>query len=73
LIQIKDTGIGIPKDELPNIFEEFYRASNAKKVERDGTGLGVPIAKQIIERHNGKIWVESELGKGSSFFIILPK
>lgn len=73
LIQIKDTGIGIPKDELPNIFEEFYRASNARKVERDGTGLGVPIAKQIIERHNGKIWVESELGKGSSFFIILPK
>jgi len=73
LIQIKDTGIGIPKDELPKIFEEFYRASNAKEVERDGTGLGLSIAKQIVERHNGKIWAESEEGKGSTFNIILPK
>lgn len=73
LLQIKDTGIGIPKGELPNIFEEFYRASNAKKVERNGTGLGLSIAKQIIERHNGKIWAESEQGKGSIFNIILPK
>lgn len=73
LIQIKDTGIGIPKDELPKIFDEFYRASNAKKVERDGTGLGLSIAKQVVERHNGRIWVESEEGKGSTFNIILPK
>jgi two-component system phosphate regulon sensor histidine kinase PhoR len=73
LIQIKDTGIGIPKDELPRIFEEFYRASNAKRVERDGTGLGLSIAKQVIERHRGKIWVESEEGKGSTFSIVLPK
>jgi len=73
LIQIKDTGIGIPKDELPKIFEEFYRASNAKEVEKDGTGLGLSIAKQIVERHQGKIWAESEEGKGSTFNIILPK
>lgn len=73
LIQIKDTGIGIPKDELPRIFEEFYRASNARQVEKDGTGLGLSIAKQVIERHNGKIWVESEEGKGSIFSIELPK
>ncbi|MDP2941540.1 MAG: sensor histidine kinase, partial [Candidatus Omnitrophota bacterium] len=73
LIQIKDTGIGIPKSELSRIFEEFYRASNAKQVERDGTGLGLSIAKQIVQRHNGKIWAESEEGKGSTFSIILPK
>jgi signal transduction histidine kinase len=73
LIQIKDTGIGIPKDEVPRIFEEFYRASNAKKVERDGTGLGLSIARQIVEMHNGKICVESEEGKGSIFRIELPK
>jgi signal transduction histidine kinase len=73
LIQIKDTGIGIPNDELPKIFEEFFRASNAKEIEKDGTGLGLSIAKQVIERHNGKIWVESEKGKGSTFSIELPK
>jgi signal transduction histidine kinase len=72
-IQIKDTGIGIPADELPKIFEEFFRASNAKEAERDGTGLGLSLAKQVIERHNGKIWVESEEGKGSTFSIELPK
>lgn len=73
LIAIADTGIGIPKNELPRVFEEFYRASNAKEVERDGTGLGLSIAKQVIEMHNGKIWVESEEGKGSKFSIELPK
>lgn len=72
-ISIKDTGIGIPKDEISHIFDEFFRASNARQLERDGTGMGVSIAKQIVERHNGKIWVESVEGKGTSFFIILPK
>ncbi len=73
VIEISDTGIGIPKNELPRIFEEFYRASNAKEVERDGTGLGLSIAKHVVEMHNGKIWVESEEGKGSKFSIELPK
>lgn len=73
ITEIKDTGIGIPREEMPRIFEEFYRASNAKEVERDGTGLGLAISKQIIERHKGSIWVESEQGKGSTFHIILPK
>jgi signal transduction histidine kinase len=73
LIQISDTGIGIPKDEILNVFDEFYRARNAKEIERDGTGLGLSMAKQVVERHHGKIWVESEEGKGSAFSIILPK
>jgi len=73
LIRISDNGIGIPKNELPNIFNEFYRASNAKELERDGTGLGLSMAKQVIERHHGRIWVDSEEGKGSVFSIMLPK
>lgn len=73
LIEIADTGIGIPQDELPKIFEEFYRASNAKGLEKYGTGLGLSIAKQVVERHTGKIWAESQEGKGSAFYIILPK
>ncbi|NQT46259.1 MAG: HAMP domain-containing histidine kinase [Candidatus Omnitrophica bacterium] len=73
ITRIEDTGIGIPKDELPKVFDEFYRASNAKGVETDGTGLGLSIAKQVIARHDGKIWVESEEGRGTTFFIVLPK
>lgn len=73
LIQITDTGIGVPKSDIPYIFNEFYRASNAKGIERTGTGLGLSIAKQVVERHNGKIWVESEVGRGSTFSIELPK
>jgi len=72
LVEITDTGIGIPEDELPKVFDEFYRAANAKKVEKDGTGLGLSIVKQIIERHNGKIWVDSQEGIGTKFSFTLP-
>ena len=72
-VSIKDTGIGIPEDELPHVFDEFYRASNARKVERDGTGLGLSIARQIVERHGGEMWAESELGKGTVFTYTLLK
>jgi len=73
LVEITDTGIGIPEEALPKVFDEFYRAINARKIEKDGTGLGLSIVKQIIERHNGKIWAESKEGVGSKFSFILPK
>jgi len=72
-IQIIDTGIGIPKDEIPMVFQEFFRASNARETERTGTGLGLSIAKQVVLRHKGRIWLESELGKGTQINIELPK
>ncbi|MCD6392056.1 MAG: HAMP domain-containing histidine kinase [Planctomycetes bacterium] len=71
-IEVKDTGIGIPADEIPRVFDEFFRGAKAKKTERDGTGLGLSIAKQIVERHNGSIWVESTQGEGSIFKLTLP-
>jgi signal transduction histidine kinase len=72
-IDITDTGIGVPADEIENVFEEFFRASNAKESEKDGTGLGLSIVKQIVERHGGKISVQSKQGEGSTFTVILPK
>ena len=72
-VSVVDNGIGIPQEDLPHIFEDFYRAKNAEQFEKDGTGLGLSIVKQIIEAHNGKIWVESQVGKGSKFVFILPK
>lgn len=71
-VSIEDTGIGIPQQDLDKIFEEFYRAKDAQKFEKDGTGLGLSIVKEIIEMHNGSVQVESELGKGTKFTFILP-
>ena len=73
LMEVADTGIGIPPEELSKVFDEFYRTTNAKKVEKDGTGLGLSIVKQIIERHSGKIWVDSKEGIGTKFSFTLPK
>ncbi|MDP3730394.1 MAG: HAMP domain-containing sensor histidine kinase [Candidatus Omnitrophota bacterium] len=73
LIRVRDTGIGIPKGEIGKLFEEFYRATNARLTEKSGTGLGLAIARQVVARHGGKIWAESEEGVGSVFSIILPK
>jgi len=72
LIQVSDTGIGIPADEVDKIFDEFYRASNARQVERDGTGLGLSIVKQVVERHGGRVWAENNEQGGSTFSITLP-
>ena len=72
-IDIIDTGIGIPAEDIENVFEEFFRAGNARKNEKDGTGLGLSIVKQIVERHGGEISVQSQEGQGSTFTVILPK
>lgn len=69
----KDTGIGIEKTELNNIFNRFYRINKSRGGHAKGTGLGLSIVKWIIESHNGKIFVESELNKGTNFIILLPK
>ncbi len=72
-VDIADTGIGIPQDEVPSVFDEFFRASNARKSERDGTGLGLSIVKQIVERHGGRISVESRQGQGTKFTVTMPR
>ncbi len=73
LIEVKDSGIGIPEEDLDRIFDEFYRSENARKVEKDGTGLGLSIAKQVVERHKGRIWASNNAEGGSTFSIWLPK
>jgi len=70
--QVIDTGIGIPDDARESLFSEFYRAKNAKELNIKGTGLGLAIVKQIVEKAGGKIWAESEIGKGSKFTFVLP-
>lgn len=71
-IRIADTGIGIPDGDHTRIFEEFYRANNARTTERDGTGLGLAFARQVVERHGGRIWAENNPGGGSVFVFTLP-
>jgi len=73
VIEISDTGIGISPDDLPFIFEEFFRAKTRETRHIGGTGLGLPIAKKIVEAHNGRIRADSELGKGTTVRIFLPK
>lgn len=69
---VSDTGVGIPEEAIPHLFNKFFRVSNIAQKSSKGTGLGLYIAKSIVEKHHGKIWVKSELGKGSKFFFTLP-
>jgi two-component system phosphate regulon sensor histidine kinase PhoR len=71
-LQVSDTGIGIPEEAMPRMFSEFYRAKNAKALEVEGTGLGLVITKELVEKHGGRISVESTLGEGSRFTVHLP-
>ncbi len=70
--RVSDTGIGIPQDQLESIFAEFRQADSAITREFGGTGLGLSITKKFVEMHGGRIWVESEVGKGSTFFFSIP-
>jgi len=71
-VRVADTGIGIGPEDLPHVFEEFYRTQHARETDREGTGLGLPIVKQLVEMHGGSVSVESQEQKGSCFQVILP-
>lgn len=71
-VEVADTGVGIPHDAVPHVFDEFYRASNARDLEDRGTGLGLAIVKDLVQRYGGQITVESTEGRGSTFTLSLP-
>jgi len=71
-ISVRDTGVGVPQEDLKKLFTKFFRSSNAVKFVPDGSGLGLYIAKNIITRHGGEIWAESEINRGSTFHFTIP-
>jgi signal transduction histidine kinase len=71
-VQVADTGIGIPEAALPHLFEEFYRAPNAKALDEVGTGLGLAIVKDLVDRYRGRVEVQSTLGQGTTFTVTFP-
>lgn len=71
-MKVSDTGVGIPKDDLPKLFSKFFRAANVIHLQTDGSGLGLFITKNIILRHGGQIWVDSVEGKGTTITVVLP-
>jgi signal transduction histidine kinase len=73
LFKIQDTGLGIAPRDQPYIFDKFFRGQSGDMEEIEGTGLGLSIVKSVVERHNGRVWFESEVGKGSTFFFALPR
>ncbi|MEM7333962.1 MAG: ATP-binding protein [Chloroflexota bacterium] len=73
ILSVEDSGSGISKEDVPRIFERFYKSDRARTRQKGGTGLGLAICKHIVESHNGEIWVRSQEGNGSSFFFSLPQ
>lgn len=73
IIRVADTGMGIAQEDIPHLFQKFYRTDNSETREIGGTGLGLYICKQIVEMMNGKIWVESTVGTGSTFYVEIPR
>ena len=72
IFEVQDDGIGIAPSDMPRLFEKFYRGKQREARSQHGTGLGLAIVRSIAERHGGRVWVESELGKGSTFFLMVP-
>ena len=73
IIRVSDTGMGIATEDIPHLFQKFYRTDNTKTREIGGTGLGLYISRQIVEAMGGTVWVESTVGEGSTFFIKIPR
>jgi len=71
-VSVSDSGSGISSEDLPNIFNHFYKADKSRQRGHGGSGIGLAIVKQLVEAHGGKVWVESEVGKGSTFYFTLP-
>jgi signal transduction histidine kinase len=72
-VEVRDQGLGIPRDELPRLFQKFQRVRSPAHLAIPGTGLGLYICRLIVQGHGGRIWVESEPGKGSTFAFLLPR
>ena len=72
VLEITDTGVGIPKEDLPHVFDRFYRVDKARSRDTGGTGLGLSIVQQIVRLHAGSVTVQSEPGKGTTFTVQLP-
>jgi signal transduction histidine kinase len=72
IISVSDTGSGIAPEDLPHVFDRFYRADKSRTRTSGGSGIGLAIVKQLVEVHGGRVWVESQLGQGTTFFLTLP-
>ena len=72
MVAVSDDGIGVPPADREKIFERFYRASNRGEVNAPGTGLGLAIAREVVAKHGGKIWFDSEPGSGTTFRFVVP-